>query len=114
LSDLKAIGRESGRMSLQKRKSALHSKKNLADETAAPPASVPLLPAEPNSPVTVTYKESEYGRKLFKAAVKAYQQEDCRTALDLLDRYLADNSASSRAADANLYKAECYMKLSAQ
>lgn len=54
------------------------------------------------------------GQKLFEAAVTAYRQEDCRSALTLLDRYLADNSGSPLAADANLYKAECYLKLSAQ
>lgn len=54
------------------------------------------------------------GQKLFEAAVKAYRTDDCRTALELLDRYLADNSGSPLAADANLYKAECYLKLSVQ
>ena len=54
------------------------------------------------------------GHKLFEAAVKAYRQDDCRTALELLDRYLTDNSGSPLAADAQLYKAECYLKLSAQ
>ncbi len=53
-------------------------------------------------------------QKLFETAVKAYRQDDCRTALELLDRYLADNSGSPLAADATLYKAECYLKLSAQ
>ncbi len=53
-------------------------------------------------------------QKLFETAVKAYRQDDCRTALELLDRYLADNSGSPLAADATLYKAECYLKLSVQ
>lgn len=51
---------------------------------------------------------------LFEKAVKAYRQEDCRTALVLLDRFLADNPASPQAADASLYKADCYLKLSGQ
>lgn len=54
------------------------------------------------------------GKELFEAAVKAYRQDDCRTALDLFDRYLTANPESPLAADANLYKAECYLKLSAQ
>lgn len=54
------------------------------------------------------------GRELFDAAVKAYQKDDCRAALDLFDRFLAGNSGSPLAADASLYKAECYLKLSAQ
>jgi LysM repeat protein len=58
--------------------------------------------------------ESVAGQNLFERAVKAYRQEDCRTALELFDRFLADNQASPFAADASLYKAECYLKLSAQ
>jgi len=54
------------------------------------------------------------GQKLFEAAVNAYRIDDCRNALELLDRYLANNSDSPLAADANLYKADCYLKLSAQ
>lgn len=54
------------------------------------------------------------GQQLFEKAVKAYRQDDCRTALELFDRYLADYPASAMAADASLYKAECYLKLSTQ
>lgn len=54
------------------------------------------------------------GQQLFEKAVKAYKQDDCRAALELFDRYLTDNPASPMAADASLYKAECYLKLSAQ
>ncbi|MBI2354120.1 MAG: LysM peptidoglycan-binding domain-containing protein [Deltaproteobacteria bacterium] len=57
---------------------------------------------------------SDDSRALFEKAVKAYRQEDCRTALDLLDRFLAVNPASPQAADASLYKADCYLKLSGQ
>jgi len=54
------------------------------------------------------------GQQLFEKAVKAYRQDDFRTALELFDRYLADNPNSPMAADASLYKAECYLKLSTQ
>lgn len=54
------------------------------------------------------------GQKLFETAVKAYRQGDCRSALTLLDRYIVENPGSPLAADAILYKAECYLKLSAQ
>lgn len=67
-------------------------------EAAAPKASV--------SPVA--------GQQLFEKAVKAYRQDDYRAALELFDRYLTDNPGSPMAADASLYKAECYLKLSAQ
>ncbi|MEI6206481.1 MAG: LysM peptidoglycan-binding domain-containing protein [Desulfuromonadales bacterium] len=54
------------------------------------------------------------GSKLFERAVKAYKQDDFRTALELFDRYLIDNSGSPLAADVSLYKAECYLKLASQ
>lgn len=54
------------------------------------------------------------GQKLFESAVTSYHRGNYRTALEQFDRYLADNSGSPLAADANLYKAECYLKLSAQ
>jgi len=54
------------------------------------------------------------GQKLFEKAVSAYRQDDFSTALDLFDRYLADNASSPLAADASLFKAECYLKLSSK
>jgi LysM repeat protein len=56
----------------------------------------------------------EAGQKLFAQAVKAYRQDDFRTALKLFDRFMTANPGSPLAADASLYKAECYMKLSNQ
>ncbi len=58
--------------------------------------------------------DTSAGQKLFERAIKAYRQDDCRTALELFDRFLAENPASPLAADANLYKAECYLKQSGQ
>ncbi|MFZ2949775.1 MAG: hypothetical protein WA003_09860, partial [Desulfuromonadaceae bacterium] len=54
------------------------------------------------------------GQELFEEAVTSYRQDNCRTALELLDRFLVGNPDSPLAADANLYKADCYLKLSAQ
>jgi hypothetical protein len=56
----------------------------------------------------------EAGQKQFTQAVKAYRKDDFRTALDLFDRFLTTNPGSPLAADASLYKAECYLKLSNQ
>jgi len=56
----------------------------------------------------------EAGQKLFAKAVKAYRQDEFRTALELFDNFLTANPGSPLAADASLYKAECYMKLSNQ
>lgn len=76
------------------------------------PAPVP----EPHKAEVSAQRRStaDSGQQLFEKAVKAYRQDDCRTALELFDRYLADYPASAMAADASLYKAECYLKLSAQ
>jgi LysM repeat protein len=57
---------------------------------------------------------STQAQKLFENAMKAYRQDDCKTALELFDRFLAENQGSPLAADASLYKAECYLKLSSQ
>lgn len=57
---------------------------------------------------------SATGQKLYEGAMKAYRQDDCRTALDLFDRFLAADPTSPLAADASLYKAECYLKQASQ
>jgi TolA-binding protein len=53
-------------------------------------------------------------QRQFERAIKAYRQGDYRRALELFDRFLADYPASALAADASLYKAECYLKQSNQ
>lgn len=106
LSDLKTVATKKNKESSKKR-DAGHTKKKQAHVATAKTTSSPLA--------SVTHKSAgTVGQKLFETAVKAYRNDDCRTALDLLDRYLIDNSGSPLAADANLYKAECYLKLSAQ
>lgn len=92
------------------------SKKKTADQGQEKfsQKSVTVTPASQPLPQTVPDAEQTSAQKLFETAVKAYRKDDCRTALELLDRFLANNSGSPLAADANLYKAECYMKLSAQ
>ena len=69
---------------------------------------------EKHHAAAVTTADTASGQKLFERAVKAYRQDDCRSALELFDKFLAENQASPLAADASLYKAECYLKLSAQ
>lgn len=109
ISELKASGAGKSKASRLKKNTAEHAKKDESHDTTEP--SPQRFPA---ADTTVPAADLIAGQKLFEAAVKAYRQDDCRTALDLLDRYLADNSGSPLAADANLYKAECYLKLSAQ
>jgi LysM repeat protein len=55
---------------------------------------------------------SAAAQRLFEQAIKAYRQDDCRAALDLFDHFLVTYPTLPQAADASLYKAECYMKLS--
>lgn len=52
--------------------------------------------------------------RLFEKALKAYRQDDCRTAIELFDRFLAENASSPQAADASLYKADCLLKQAVQ
>lgn len=76
---------------------------------AAPPAKRARSAAQPTAAVAVSAEQ-----RLFERAIKAYRQDDYRTALELFDRFLADHPASALAADASLYKAECYLKQSNQ
>jgi LysM repeat protein len=91
---------------------AVQTKKNQAP-SSSPYTSSTLPATSKKAGIVPSVDEEAVGAKLFEAAVRAYRQDDCRSALELLDRYLAHNSGSALAADANLYKAECYLKLSA-
>lgn len=108
LSELKKVGTGKSGTKRRSKKSAVHGKRTLSHGSPAE-TSHPSLPQ-----VDGKKAPAAAGQKLFEAAVKAYRRDDCRTALELLDRYLADNPGSPLAADANLYKADCYLKLSAQ
>lgn len=52
------------------------------------------------------------GGRLFKRGVKAFEARDYRQAIDIFDDFLATYPNSPNAADATLYRAECYEKLS--
>lgn len=91
LSDLKAVESKQGTKTRSKKKTSAKARKKQSVESQT---------------------ASEH--KLFERAVKAYRQDNCVTALGLLDRYLADYPGSPQAADANLFKADCYLKLSAE
>ena len=106
LPDIKAAGTVKSNAKQHNGKITAQEKKNL-------PTDKPTVPNK-NAPSELPAGNSTAAQKLFEAAVKSYKQNDCRKALELLDRYLADNSGSPLAADANLYKADCYLKLSTQ
>lgn len=113
MQDLKSTRTDKRNKKRKKQPAVVHADKKSAPQNtpgaiaASPPpavnksAAVPPAAAEPN------------GQKLFEAAVTSYRKDDCQTALELLDRFLAENAGSLLAADANLYKAECFLKLSA-
>lgn len=105
-SDLKTVVIGKNKAGKSRKKTAVIDKKTPLNEPTT------TLPETGN--VVPVVEGASSSQKLFEAAVKAYRLDDCRTALDLLDRYLVDNSNSPLAADANLYKAECYLKLSGQ
>jgi LysM repeat protein len=112
LSDLKTVSTEKNKPSRTKKKAPVRAKKVASQSSSPETAPSSQLPSAVTTSVPVA--DADAGQKLFEAAVHAYRQDDCRTALELLDRYLADNPGSPLAADANLYKADCYLKLSAQ
>jgi len=57
-------------------------------------------------------EESSVAQKTFERGVKAFRQENWTSALEFFERFIAENPKSPLAADANLYKAECYLKQS--
>jgi LysM repeat protein len=81
-------------------------KKRNARNKAAVTAAGQKQPASPGA--------AKHEKRLYRRAVKAYRHKDYRAALDLFDRFLAEHASSDMAADASLYKAECYLKLSSQ
>jgi hypothetical protein len=107
LSDLKKTDVPRG-----KKRARHEQKKAPQPETKKPLTSHAAKPAGSHSPAAG--KEALSGQKLFDRAYAAYRQGDCKSALELFDRYLADNASASQAADASLYKADCYLKLSGQ
>lgn len=107
LSDLKKTEVPRGK------KQARHKQKN-APQTETKKPLVPHASKPAGSHTRAAAKEALAGQKLFDRAYAAYRQGDCKTALELFDRYLADNASASQAADASLYKADCYLKLSGQ
>ncbi|MDD5286568.1 MAG: LysM peptidoglycan-binding domain-containing protein [Desulfuromonadaceae bacterium] len=55
---------------------------------------------------------STSGQKLFEEAIKSYRTGDCQTAIQLFAGFLNGHNTSKLAADASLFIADCYLKLS--
>ena len=86
-----------------------------ADKTDArrtlPPAAVPQTVSKP-AKAPVSENRDSSGQQLFDSGVSTYKKGNYREALDLFDQFLKTAPGSPLAADAALYRAECYMKLS--
>lgn len=107
LSDLKALDEIKPSKHINKKKTASQgSTRHKKEKIAVTVGKTDAVPSHVG--------DAETGQKLFERAVKAYRLDDFSAALELFDRYLVDNSSSPLAADASLYKAECYLKLSSQ
>lgn len=52
------------------------------------------------------------GTGIYRRAVAAYRRGDLRQAIGLFDRFIARHAGSPLAADAHLYRADCYLRLS--
>lgn len=92
------------------RKKLARSKALARKTLSAPlPASAGVLSAPTTAPAALSA-----GQHIFESAVTAYRKGDCSAAVEQFDRFLANNAHSPLAADATLYRADCYLKLSAQ
>ena len=92
-----------------------HKANTVAARSENPPAAEakPVVASKPEQRTAIA-QDAAAGQQLFERAVKAYRQGECRTALDLFDRFLTTYPKAHQAADASLYKADCYLKLSGQ
>ena len=91
------------------------AKKSIPSDAVGTVTTQPATPLiVPQEQKTADSGSTAAGQKFYERAMKAYRQDDCRTALELFDRFLVADPSSPLAADASLYKAECYLKQSNQ
>lgn len=105
----RAVTGQTVKTPLQGQAAAATEKKRARKHTAAAPAGTHARGAS-QQPAGAVAASAE--QRLFERAIKAYRQDNYRTALQLFERFLAAYPASALAADASLYKAECYLKQS--
>jgi len=86
--------------------------KSTTQITTASDSSTQVKSANVGKPVSKDQTPSE--QQLFNQAFVAYNLSDCRAAIAKFDQLLKTNPDSQFAADANLYKADCLLKLSGQ
>ena len=84
---------------------------------ASPPAPVPNPATSPAANHGLDGQQpsvsaSDSGQKMYEQAIKSYRQGDFKTAIRLFGELLAGHPDSSLSADASLFIADCYLKLS--
>jgi len=101
----------------QQRATGDQKKSVIAEESMGEVTPKPVAPLVKHARKTKPSPEASAAASeqlLFERAIKAYRQDDYRAALELFDRFLVEYPSSALAADATLYKAECYLKQSNQ
>ena len=67
--------------------------------------------AEAKAPTVSAQPTNSAAQSLYAKGVRAYKSGKCRQAIAAFDRFLARFPDSPLAADASLYRADCYLKL---
>lgn len=106
-----------GKWAKEGRKATSHkaTQKKVADKPAVAPRRSPAAetPTTPSAGAASQPATSGAGSQgLYQHAVTIYKKGEYRQALDAFDAFLARYPDSPLAADATLYRADCYMKLS--
>ena len=105
---------------LKQTEDAKQPDRRVREKKSIPSDAAGTVTTQPETPLIMPQEQkpadsvSIAGQKFYERAMKAYRQDDCSTALELFDRFLAVDPSSPLAADAALYKAECYLKQSNQ
>ena len=87
----------------------------------APPPAEPVSPpqtsiVEPATPPvsSVAVADTSGEQALFAKGIRAYKADRCRQAIVAFDKFLSRYPDSALAADATLYRADCYLKLGSE
>jgi TolA-binding protein len=94
-------------------KNAIQQKQSLAPN---PPAELKSSPSMQTSLPVRTIQpfanNSTSSQKQYEVAIRSYRNGDCQMAIQQFTKFLAENTSSILAADASLFIADCYLRLS--
>ena len=88
------------------------SRATMPQPAATPPQTPPTVNAAPISSPAIIDNTAE--QALFAKGVRAYKADKCRQAITAFDQFLNRYADSALAADATLYRADCYLKLGSE